>query len=373
MSTNKGTSLLEQTNTKKQKWGGDPHSFDIKGTIKSYDTNLAKYNDVNTSQAEKDAINKQYGGDITKWDNKTAYDDYMADLKYIDYVDNLNEGHNAVVNSARNTESQKMQYADTRRQLMQKYLPETLMAQGVANTGYTADALLKAENNYNQYVLGAMNERAATEQDAMQSYRDALGQFKQEQSEEAYGKFLEAQKEDKALYNAGIDLVNNATYDKTQLDMWLKSNGVSPDDETYKKVMDYYDSEKARYEEEIAKATEKTHVFNNATGAYRVDSDQGGKDYEYHRLEKGKVDRISLFDENNKEYIVKLSGIPDDATKLGVLKTAGDAKNLVVLYKDKLYYVDSIGNVSTVDRKGGNKGYDNIMKSLKEKAGTTTN
>lgn len=186
-------SLLEQTEGKKKKWGGDIFNYDIKGAINNYDSQLAKYNDVATSQEEKDAINAIYGGDITKWDNKNAYTTYMDDLNYVNYIDSLNRGYESTMNEAKQAAQEKAQYVDTRRTLMEKYLPDTLQAQGLANTGYVADTLLKAENNYNQYLLGAMNEKAQTEQNAMQSYQDALGTYKQQQANTAYERFLQEQ------------------------------------------------------------------------------------------------------------------------------------------------------------------------------------
>ena len=271
MATSKDTSLLAQTEDIKKKYGGDPYKYDIKGAIKNYDANLAKYNDVATSQQDKDAINAQYGGDITKWNNDTAYGDYQADLKYYDYVGNLNNSYNAMVDSARNAESEKMQYADTRRQLMQKYLPETLMAQGVANTGYTADALLKAENNYNQYVLGAMNDRAATEQDAMQSYRDALGQFKQEQSEEAYQRFLQSEEDKKAKESeqAGlfstVDTMVEEGYITSLKDALAKLKAYGADDATMQKFSDYWEA-RLPSAEETAEIETKKVAGDDATG-----------------------------------------------------------------------------------------------------------
>jgi hypothetical protein len=188
-----GTSLLEQNDALKKKWGGDIYNYDINSVIKGYDSNLAKYNDKATTQAEKDSINALYGGDITTWDNKNAYTNYMNDYNFARSVDALNSAYTSALDNAKQNESRAIQYADTRRQLMEKYLPETLLAQGVANTGYTADALLKAENNYNQYVMGAMSDRAAAEQDAMQAYQNALRDYKTQKATNEYQIFLDQQ------------------------------------------------------------------------------------------------------------------------------------------------------------------------------------
>ena len=184
------TSLLGQAKKTTEKWGGDIFNYDIQGAIQGYDSNLAKYNNPATSQEEKAAINAIYGGDITTWDNKNAYTQYMNDYNEVTYVNSLKDALTAKMEAAEEAERKKVQYADTRRMLMEKYLPDTLQAQGLANTGYVADTLLRMENNYNQYALGAMNERAQTEQDAMKEYQTSLQAYKQQQAQTAYEKFL---------------------------------------------------------------------------------------------------------------------------------------------------------------------------------------
>jgi hypothetical protein len=377
-----GTSLLAQTGKKKEKWGGDPHNYDIQGAIKNYDTNLAKYNDINTSQDEKDAINAQYGGDITKWDNKTAYDDYNADLKYIDYVDTLNKGYGAAMDSAAKAESQKMQYADTRRQLMQKYLPETLMAQGVANTGYTADALLKAENNYNQYVMGAMNERAATEQNAMQSYQDALGQFKQEQNEEAYERFLareeqqkQAEQESKdyqsTLYNGAIELLNEG-YTAEQVKQFMAGNNA--DESTIAKFDEFY---AAGGESGITGST--ASGTSGSTGKLTADTDYNYTSQNFQVSTSRDKDRFKLQGANDvfrvsvggKDYKAKTGDKIEveegdtDSDNAKLLQYANDkvAKGAVFLFKGKVYVKDSDGSVYPVNQKGWAK---DAYKAIKE-------
>ena len=219
--TKPGTSLLAQTEDKKKKWGGDIYNYDINGVIKGYDSAFAEYNAEGTSQERKDAINALYGGDITKWDNKNAYTAYMDDLNEVKYIDSLNKAYTASMDAAKDAEQRKTQYVDTRRMLMQKYLPDTLQAQGLANTGYVADTLLKAENNYNQHLLGAMNDRAQTEQNAMQAYQDSLQSYKQQQANTAYERFMQdqAKKETeekeaaaKAEANAETNKQNYATF-----------------------------------------------------------------------------------------------------------------------------------------------------------------
>lgn len=188
----KWKSLLDQNEELKKKWGGDTLNYDIKSAISGYQPALKEWNDATTTAERKAEISSIYG-DITKWDNETAYHDYMSDVNYIRNIDALNTSATGAMDAAKQAESRAMQYADTRRQLMQKYIPETLLAQGMANTGYTAQALLDAENKYNQYVHGAMSNRATAEQNTMKGYQDALRTYKTERDEKAYERFLQEQ------------------------------------------------------------------------------------------------------------------------------------------------------------------------------------
>ena len=202
MSTNKGTSINDQNNLLKKKWGGNTAEYDINNAVNNFAKNLEEFNAANTLQQRKDELNALYGGNILNYKSGAdVYADYKRDLDQINTFDSYASALQQRQDAAKQAEAQKVQYVDTRRQLMQKYLPETLIAQGVANTGYTADALLKAENNYNQYVLGAMNERAQSEQNAMQDYQNALNTYKMQRADQEYQDFLARQekKEQDAL------------------------------------------------------------------------------------------------------------------------------------------------------------------------------
>lgn len=328
---------------------------------------------------QRDTINQKYGGDITAYDfnasysgdasnRKQAYADYRADLNFVNYINALEQSKNDAIAQAKRNESQKLQYADTRRQLMQKYIPETLLAQGIANTGYTADALLKAENNYNQYAIGAMNDRANAEQDIMKQYQDSYNEYKKEYDEKAYERFLDEQSNKGSLYATGIELVNEGSYDKPQLEKWLEVNGLKKGDEIYDKVVAYYDSEKQRLEDAVKQESEtEGQVYNNSlvTG---VSYESQGKIYQADRLEKGKSDRVTL-SSGDTNYVVKLDKVNDGVTIDAVKKIAGKG-NSVVLYKDALYYVDNDGMVSKISQKGGNEGYNNLLSKAQTQAKT---
>lgn len=254
--SSKGTSLNEQNEKNKRKWGGDTINFDINTAVNGFDANKAEYNAAETSAARKAQINALYGGNIMNYNSGAdVYADWNRDVKSINTIDGYNAALEESKKIAQDTESRKLQYADTRRQLMEKYIPETLMAQGIANTGYTADALLKAENNYNQYALGAMSERANAEQNALQSYQDAVRDFKAKQSEQAYTDFLKQQERENqqqqtesALYSNAIDAIENDASKEYTLE-YLKANGASQ--ETIDQVTKYYDDKVARTQKDL--------------------------------------------------------------------------------------------------------------------------
>jgi hypothetical protein len=261
---------MAQTDEKKKKWGGDTLNFDIKGAVSNYDANLKEFNSPETSIDRKNQINAMYNGDITKWNNKTAYDDYMSDVEYINNIDSLNNAYNAKMESAKKAEQQQIQYADTRRMLMQKYMPETLLAQGVANTGYTADAMLKAENNYNRLAQNAMSERQATEQGALQAYQGALRDYQREQDKKAYKKFKAEQAQDE---KTKVGQKNLYTYYKdTMKDGTISLKDIEDDKKEGNITEEQYEELKAEYDNYYGK---------DSVGSYTAISEIGEFDGEY--------------------------------------------------------------------------------------------
>lgn len=249
MKTN-GTSLNDQNEKNKRKWGGDTINFDINAAVNGFDANRAEYNAAGTSDARKAAINALYGGNIMNYNSGAdVYADWNRDVQSINTIDSYNSALEQSKKTAAETESKKLQYADTRRQLMEKYLPETLLAQGVANTGYTADALLKAENNYNQYALGAMSEREASEQNAMQAYQDAMREYKGKQAEKAYEDFLGKQKDESTLYSNAISALENDDATIEYVTEYLKANGASQ--EVIDKATKYYNDNVSKVQTEL--------------------------------------------------------------------------------------------------------------------------
>lgn len=244
-----GQSLQSQRDEKatNEKWGGDIFSYDINQAMNEFNTLKDKSSKGTLSQEEQALIQTRYGGDLSSWDSKRLYDEYNADLNFVNFIDAANAAKNEAVAQAKKDEAQKLQYADTRRSLMEKYIPETLLAQGVANTGYTADALLKAENNYNQYALGAMSDRAQAEQSAMQQYQDAASAYKQKMDEDAYTRFLEREKEKesaKAIQDAYVQTIDayvKEGYIETKDAAIEALRAYGADEETVQRYSDYWD------------------------------------------------------------------------------------------------------------------------------------
>lgn len=230
MATN-NTSLLTQKDETVNKWAQkNPHGMtNVNSNIYNFDINKEKENYLRYGYNSADDM----------------YNAYNNDLNFVRRIDELDVAKQEQMDAAKKAESQKLQYVDTRRQLMEKYIPETLLAQGVANTGYTADALLKAENNYNQFAHGAMTERANTEQNALKDYQDAYALAQKERDQTAYENFVNANEKQTALYNDAIGYIKDASSEWTmdELKALLTENGANED--TIAKVEKYYDNVKA--------------------------------------------------------------------------------------------------------------------------------
>ena len=223
-STNNNTSISAQVDERKKKWNGDIYSFDVYA-------NKDKYQDYGFNSVE----------------------DYMAsynnDMDYVTRFDTATLAKQEAETAAKKAESQQLQYADTRRQLMEKYIPETLLAQGVANTGYTADALLKAENNYNQYATNAMNTRAETEQNILKDYQTTLKNMQKDYADTAYKNFLEQNERESAsavdTSNGSNYIVKNPQLSWDAVTQYLKTQGYS--DETINGLKPMYDTSRNDY------------------------------------------------------------------------------------------------------------------------------
>jgi hypothetical protein len=163
------------------------------------------------------AYEQQYGGrnlfDIdanTEFTDEATRNQFFKDRNDYGNLTSMRDTYNAQVENAKKAQAEKEAYANTRRALMDRYIPETLQAMGLANTGLTADALLRAENNYNNYILGAKSESQQAQSDAMQSYRDAWQDYTMQKDAEALDKF----KTDNKNLGTILTSISNGEYDE---------------------------------------------------------------------------------------------------------------------------------------------------------------
>ena len=352
MSATKNTSLYNQRDDITNKWkvknvhgmtaeNGDIHSFDINKEKENY--GLYGYGSADE-----------------------MYSAYHNDLNFVNRINELDVAKQEQMDAAKKAESQKLQYADTRRTLMEKYIPETLLAQGVANTGYTADALLKAENNYNQYVLGAMNEKANTEQNALKAYQDAYALAQKERDKTAYQDFLDRGQKQTDLFNKALATIEEGG-SMDYIKAYLAENGA--DDATMSKVDKYYNAyvDKARtelYNEYVSKIKEGTLTKTDVDNAERqsmLTPDQANALRETIRKQNVKSGAVTekkggvegtkdLFKVNigGNKYSLKTSGKVDSTSD--VYNMVQDArkeyasaypKGTIFLYDGKMYVVSA--------------------------------
>ena len=114
---------------------------------------------------------------------KQIYNPYSFDTSSYDGArDAADSTYEKLKAEAEKTARQKKAYADTRSALMYKYLPDTMNAMGLSNTGLASQAAISMDNNYNQYVMGAMSEEAKAKEDAMYNYRQALAEISSQEA-----------------------------------------------------------------------------------------------------------------------------------------------------------------------------------------------
>ena len=339
-STNNNTSISAQVDERKKKWGNDIYAFDAYA-------NKDKYADYGYSSA----------------------DDFMAayknDLDYVTRFDTATLAKQEAEQAAQKAESQKLQYADTRRQLMEKYIPETLLAQGIANTGYTADALLKMENTYNQYATNAMNTRAETEQNILKDYQTTLKNMQKDYTDTAYKNFLEQNERESA---SAVDTANGSNYivKNPQLSwdavtQYLKTQGYS--DETINGLKPMYDTSRNDYlvgqiDTYISNNPKKTRdeviAYFEGLGANETTISKVGERYdnlhsqaEEEKEQNKEVDYKKIID--NAMIFVKQLGYDLDKIKEYAIRQ-GASEDIYPLLENKYNeYIQSVKNTFDTD------------------------
>ena len=140
------------------------------------------------------------------------------------------------------------EYANTRRLLMERYLPEMIRSMGYANTGLAADALTGINASYDNYALNARETAAANTNAAMSRYQQAIadyqaGQVANKQAEDTA--ITQAQEAEYKNFKAGI--LDDPTFDTKQLDTALALGNITEDQ--YNALMHEYDTKRTEEKE----------------------------------------------------------------------------------------------------------------------------
>lgn len=118
-----------------------------------------------------DNIDKMYGGNILAFNpsglSGEELANYYRDVNIYNGIKNNIDAYDSQVKMADQTAREKEQYASYRRALMEKYMPETLNAMGLGGLGVSQSAVLQMNNNYDNYVSGALSERDAAKSTAL--------------------------------------------------------------------------------------------------------------------------------------------------------------------------------------------------------------
>lgn len=135
----------------------------------------------------------------------TKQNQYYTDLANFNALYNNVAGYDADYLKEAEKAKQAEEYANTRRMLMERYMPETLAAMGYANTGLAGDAVLKINNKYDNYILNAQKEASDNQSDLMTTYREKAMEIESGINAEKQG-VLKAQQE---LYNEYLEKIYN--------------------------------------------------------------------------------------------------------------------------------------------------------------------
>ncbi len=120
------------------------------------------------------------------------------DRIYKNWQSQANAEYNRAAEAAEAFALKKKGQANTRRATMEKYVPETLRAMGLANNGLAADALLGLDANYTNYILQALaaeeeakNEAAYNRSATMRNADNQMAQWRLEDLATKEGAYAE--------------------------------------------------------------------------------------------------------------------------------------------------------------------------------------
>jgi hypothetical protein len=172
-------------------------------------------------RTELKTINQKYGGDILNYDSTKPFQDSNDAERNQYYNDRRN--YETLYNTISNYDNEWMaqqkalqraeEYANTRKALLERYLPETLAAMGYANTGLSSDAMIKLNNSYENYALDAQEKVAQNQADILAKYQQSITDVKQGQGDE--------QKANYDAYLAGLFKDGVIDFDQVKADVRL--------------------------------------------------------------------------------------------------------------------------------------------------------
>ena len=218
-------------------------------------------------------INKYYGGNILTYDPSTLDAEgkkkYYEDYGLYNTVYSAISNYDAEVLAEQKKAKEAAEYANTRRLLMERYLPETIRAMGYANTGLAADAMTGIDAAYQNYALNAKENANEAQNDAMRRYQQAVSDYqagKVAEQKKAQEEKMQAQEGEYSTYLAAI--MDDPSFDTKQLDTALAIGNIS---------QSQYDALIAKYNE-VAKAPAPTENEGMKTLQITDMLDQSGID-----------------------------------------------------------------------------------------------
>lgn len=127
-------------------------------------------------------LNDTYGGDILGYQNTDAFkgldsssqNNYYNDRTYFTNLYGNVSAYDSEWNLNQANLKREQEYANTRKMLMQRYMPETLARMGYANTGAAGDAMMKLNNTYDNYAMNSQNNALDNEKTLFSQYNNVL-------------------------------------------------------------------------------------------------------------------------------------------------------------------------------------------------------
>ena len=187
-------------------------------------------------------LNNTWGGDILGYQNTDAFkglnssqqNQYYNDRTYFNDLYGNVSAYDSEWNQNQANLKREQEYANTRKMLMQRYMPETLARMGYANTGAAGDAMMKLNNTYDNYAMNAQNNALNNEANIFSQYNNVLQNVENEKMAEEQEKLKAINDEKKYIADLG------GNYTDAQIDADGYKSGLTP--EQIQELKDYRDS-----------------------------------------------------------------------------------------------------------------------------------